>query len=331
MKNKNIDKQSNTNISKQKEYIEQLSPKISNIKKKFLKLITEVMNNKLNLNEIYPNSENLNILLEQIDELKKSLDSFRPLKGEHINKLNNYFDEVYTCDSTGIEGNTLTLQETSLVLNKGVTIGGKLMREHFEIINHKEAIDYIKEIINNKEPFNKRVLLNIHYLILKNIDKNNAGKYRNIDVYISGSEHRPPNFLQVNEYMDDYFKFYEENKDILNPVILSAELHERLVSIHPFTDGNGRSSRLIMNLILLQNGFPITNISNKNDLRNDYYNSLETTRTKNSNKIFHKFIANNVKQALIKYLEAISINGDDSTKGEYFYKKVLKYSKHKKD
>jgi len=296
------------------------------VKEEFLELITTVMNGKLQLLKFYQKSEDLNILLDQIEDLKKSLDSFRPLDGKNIEKLNQYFDEVYTYDSTSIEGNTLTLQETSLVLNKGITIGGKPLKEHFEIVNHKEAIDYIKEIIQNNEPFNKRVLLNVHYLILKTIDTKNAGKYRNVDVYISGSEHRPPNFLQVNEYMDDYFTFYEENKNTLNTVILSAELHERLVSIHPFTDGNGRTSRLIMNLILLQNGYPITNISSKNELRDDYYNSLETTRTKNNNEIFHKFIANNIKQALIKYLEAISINGDNSKKGKYFYERILELS-----
>lgn len=292
-------------------------------KEQFLKLITTEMNNKLNLLELFPNEENLDVLLTQIDELKKSLDSFRPLEGIHIDKLNDYFDEVYTYDSTTIEGNTLTLQETALVLNKGITIGGKTLREHFEIINHKEAIDYIKDIVKNNEEFNKKVLLDIHYLILKNIDIKSAGVYRNMDVYISGSQHRPPNFLKLNECMDEYFKFYEKNKDTLNPVILSAELHERLVSIHPFSDGNGRTSRLVMNLILLKHGFPITNISSKNELREDYYNSLENTRVLDDNKIFHKFIAKNVKTSLMQYLEAISINGDDSEKGKYFYQKVL--------
>jgi len=293
----------------------------------FLKLITNDMNNKLNLLELFPSEENLEVLLKQIDELKKSLDSFRPLEGEHINKLNDYFEEVYTYDSTTIEGNTLTLQETALVLNKGITIGGKTLREHFEIINHKEAIDYIKEIIKNSESFNKKILLDIHYLILKNIDADNAGKYRNIDVYISGSTHKPPIFLQVQELMDEYFEFYEKNKDVVHPVILATEMHERLVTIHPFVDGNGRTSRLIMNLILLQNGYPITNISSKNELREDYYNCLMTAQTKNEKELFYKFIAKNVKEALIKYLEVISVNSENNNKGEYFYKKVLSLTK----
>ncbi len=302
---------------------------MSETKEDFLKLISTIMNNNFDLNKLYPNSDNLEILLEQIEDLKKSLDSFRPLEGVHIEKLNQYFDEVYTYDSTSIEGNTLTLQETSLVLNKGVTIGGKSLREHFEIVNHKEAIDYIKDLVKNKIDFDKRVLLDIHHLILKNIDLSNAGKYRNCDVMISGSEYKPPTFLQVQNLMEDYFDFYTKNKQDLNPVILSAQLHEKLVTIHPFSDGNGRTSRLIMNLILLKNAYPITNISSKNELRDEYYKTLETAQTQDNQEAFHKFIAKNVKESLINYLEIIGVNGEESTKGEYFYKRVLDLSKNK--
>jgi Fic family protein len=298
-------------------------------KKEFLKLIITVMNGELNLSGLYPDSDDLNLLLEQIDELKKSLDSFRPLEGLHIEKLNEYLDEVFTYDSTTIEGNTLTLQETALVLNKGITIGGKSLREHFEIVNHKEAIDYIKDLVQKEEIFNKRVLLDIHHLILKNIDLQNAGKFRNVDVMISGSAHKPPTFLQVENLMDGYFQFYEENKEHLSPVILSAEMHERLVTIHPFIDGNGRTSRLVMNLILLQYGFPITNISSQNVLRDEYYKSLEIVQTEDTKEVFHKFIAKNVKESLIKYLEIIAVNGEENGKGEYFYDRVVALSSFK--
>ena len=300
---------------------------MSNTKEEFLKLISTIMNNNFDLNKLYPNSEDLTTLLEQVEDLKKSLDSFRPLKGTHIEKLNQYFDEEYTYDSNGIEGNTLTFQETSLILNKGVTIGGKSMREHFEVINHKEAIDYIKDLVKDKNPLSKKVLLDIHHLILKNIDMQNAGKYRNVDVMISGSKHLPPTFLQIENLMQDYFNFYEKNKDTLNPILLSAEMHERLVTIHPFIDGNGRTSRLIMNLILLQSGFPITNISSQNELRDEYYKTLETAQTKNEKEPFHKFIVKNVKSSLIKYLEVISVNGENNIKGEYFYKRVIELTK----
>jgi len=296
-------------------------------KSEFLKLISTIMDNKFNLSELYPHSEDLSVLLEQIDDLKKGLDSFRPLKGSSIDKLNQYFDEVYTYDSTAIEGNTLTLQETSLVLNKGITIGGKSLREHFEVINHKEAIDYIKSLLNQGESFSKKLLLDVHHLILKNIDSENSGRYRKLDVMISGSAHKPVNFLQVDNLMQEYFEFYEENKGKLNTVILSAEIHERLVTIHPFVDGNGRTSRLMMNLILLENGFPITNISSRNDLREEYYKSLEIAQVEGNKELFHKFIARNVKDSLIKYLEIISMNGEENNKGEYFYNRVVELSK----
>jgi len=298
-------------------------------KEKFLKLISNIMNNEFNLSELFPNSNDQDIILEQIEDLKKCLDSFRPLEGRHIEKLDQYFDEVYTYDSTTIEGNTLTLQETALVINKGVTIGGKSLNEHFEIINHKEAIDYIKDAVKKKNSYNKRLLLDIHQLILKNINPQDAGKYRNIDVFISGSEHKPPTFLQVESLMEDYFKYYEDNKDILNPVLLSAELHNRLVTIHPFIDGNGRTSRLIMNLVLLQHGFPITNISSRNDLREDYYKSLETSQVNGNHEVFNLFIVKNAKESLIKYLEVISANGEESEKGLYFYNRVEELIKNK--
>ncbi|MCP3940941.1 MAG: Fic family protein [Desulfobacteraceae bacterium] len=261
--------------------------------------------------------------LEQVDDLKKCLDSFRPLEGLNIEKLNRYFDEVYTYDSTGIEGNTLTLQETSLVLNKGVTIGGKSLREHFEVVNHIEAIEYIKGLVKDQEELNQRVLLEIHYLILKSINSENAGKYRWEDVRISGSKHTPPSFLKVQELMDEYFEYYKENKEKLNPILLSAYMHEKLVTIHPFVDGNGRTSRLIMNLILLQNGFPITNISSERNKREKYYSTLEKVQTQNDDTAFLKFVAGNVKKALIEYLEVVAMNKEPGSKGEYFYKRYL--------
>lgn len=298
-------------------------------KVKFLKLISNIMNNEFNLSELFPNSNDQDILLEQIEDLKKCLDSFRPLEGRYIEKLDQYFDEVYTYDSTTIEGNTLTLQETALVINKGVTIGGKSLNEHFEIINHKEAIDYIKDAVKKNISYNKKLLLDIHQLILKNINPQDAGKYRNIDVFISGSEHKPPTFLQVESLMEDYFNYYEDNKDILNPVLLSAQLHNKLVTIHPFIDGNGRTSRLIMNLVLLQHGFPITNISSRNDLREEYYKSLETSQVNGNHEIFNLFIVKNVKESLIKYLEVISANGEENEKGLYFYNRVEELIKTK--
>ncbi|PIE75397.1 MAG: cell filamentation protein Fic [Deltaproteobacteria bacterium] len=307
-------------ISKERgKYLKDENKKISQTKEAFINLINKTMDKEINLYEIYPEIDNLEKTLEQIQDLKKSLDSFRPLEGIHIEKINRYFDELYTYDSTTIEGNTLTFGETSLVLNKGITISGKSLREHFEVINHIESIEYIK----NNEDLNHKVLLELHYLILKSIDNHNAGKYRNVNVRISGAFHLPPNYLKVPKLMDEYFDFYEKNKNKINPVVLSANMHEKLVTIHPFIDGNGRIARLIMNLILLKNGYPITNISSKRNKREEYYNTLEAAQTQNDDKAFIKFIAKNVKKSLIEYLQVIALNDEKNLKGDYFYKRYL--------
>ena len=205
--------------------------------------------------------------LQEIDVLKTEFDQYRNLDNA---KIQEALAIEYTYESNRIEGNTLTLQETQLVIEKGLTISGKPLKEHLEAINHKEAIDFIVDLVQNKEPLNERNLLQIHSIILKSIDKENAGNYRKVPVLISGSTHTPPQPYLVQKLMEDYFLFYEENKNSLHPVVLSAEMHERLVTIHPFIDGNGRASRLVMNLILLQNGFPIANIKGDTESRMKY-------------------------------------------------------------
>lgn len=293
------------------------------IKKVFLKEIMQIVEPRFTLFDIYPYSDSLKENLAQIDDLKKCLDSFRPLEGLAIEKLNKYFEELYTYESNGIEGNTLTLQETSLIINHGITIGGKSLREHFEVINHTNAIEYIQEIAKEEDEFNSRILLDIHALILDNIDKQNAGRYRQVDVMIGGSTHIPPQHIFVSELMTDYFAFYTAHKTDLHPVLLAADMHEKLVTIHPFVDGNGRTSRLVMNLLLIKQCYPITQISSENSKREEYYEALEKTQVGINPQAFQLFIAQNVKKSLIAYLDRIVSNGEPGTKGEYFYKRYL--------
>ncbi|MCU0328371.1 MAG: Fic family protein [Chitinophagales bacterium] len=236
----------------------------------------------------------LDTLLQEIDILKSE---YKQLQSIHNPKIQDALAIEYTYESNRIEGNTLTLQETQLVIEKGLTISGKSLREHLEAINHKEAIDFMTDIVKHNEPFNERNLLQIHSIILKSIDKENAGIYRKVPVLISGSTHTPPQPYLVAKLMEDYFIFYEENKESLHPVILSAEMHERLVTIHPFIDGNGRTSRLVMNLILLQNGFPIANIKGDFESRMNYYNALEYSRG-DEKMAFNVLIAGLVKESL---------------------------------
>lgn len=252
-------------------------------------------------------NNDLKKVLNEIDSIKKKINSFRPFDKSQIKKLEEYFEVHYTYDSNKIEGNTLTLQETALVVEKGMTIGGKSLREHLEAINHYEAIGYIKELIRNKERLTEFILKNIHLLILRGIDDRNAGKYREIEVRISGSKHIPPEFFKLPEYMEKYFEYYELNKKKMHPVVLAADMHQKLVEIHPFVDGNGRTARLVMNLILLQNGYTLANISGELKNRLEYYKSLEESQYENSNSPFRFFIASEVEKSLKNYMEIIKV------------------------
>lgn len=246
-------------------------------------------------------SSELGELLKECSDLLKLWESKRPLNQFQLQKMEEYFNLNYTYESNRIEGNTLTLQETYLVVNDGITVGGKSVREHLEAINHTEAISYLGEIVQNKTVFSERVLKEIHYLILKGIDRENAGVYRAIGVRISGSTHLPPEPYLLNPLMEEVFVYYKENKTVLHPVILAAEMHERIVRIHPFIDGNGRTCRLIMNLILMQHGYPIANIKGELENRLRYYNALETAPEDNKNA-FYRLITETVIHALKEHI-----------------------------
>jgi Fic family protein len=247
-------------------------------------------------------SKNLISILQEIDILKSKLDQFRQFDSYRIAQA---LELEYTFESNRIEGNTLTLRETDLVINEGLTISGKSMREHLEAINHQEAIAYIKHLMDKNTTLNEREVLSIHNLILRGINPEDAGRYRRVQVMIKGSSFMPPQPFMVSKEMEDFFIWYETNKNNLHPIILAAELHERLVTIHPFIDGNGRTSRLLMNLILLQNGYAIANIKGDYDSRMHYYNALETAQTKNNKEDFLLFVAQTEKECLERYLEII--------------------------
>lgn len=250
-------------------------------------------------------SEKINQKLAEIDNLKKRWAAQKPLSQIQLQKMNEFFDVNYTFDSNRIEGNTLTLQETHLVVNEGITIGGKSMREHLEAINHYEAVSFIKDMVTGNEDISKRSLLDIHRLVLKSIDSQSAGTYRKVGVRISGSKHIPPDALQLDELMDDYFLFYQKNKLRMHPVILAAEMHERLVSIHPFIDGNGRTARLLMNFILLKNGFTIAILKGDWDSRMAYYRSLEEVQINNNPEPFYEMITSKVEESLSEHLSMV--------------------------
>jgi Fic family protein/DNA-binding XRE family transcriptional regulator len=241
-------------------------------------------------------------IISEIDILKDKLNNYRKFDSYRISQA---LELEYTFESNRIEGNTLTLRETDLVINEGLTVSGKSMREHLEAINHQEAIGYIKHLMDKSTSLVEREVLSIHNLILRGIHPEDAGRYRKVQVMIKGSTHMPPQPFMVAKDMEDYFIWYETYKNKMHPVLLAAEMHERLVTIHPFIDGNGRTSRLVMNLILLQNGYVIANIKGDYDSRMQYYNALETAQTKNNKEDFLLFVAQIEKQSLERYLEII--------------------------
>ena len=243
-------------------------------------------------------------VLKEIDKLKEKLVQFRNLDSY---KITEALELEYTFESNRIEGNTLTLKETDLVVNEGITISGKSMREHLEAINHQEALGYLKELIIKEADFSERDLLLLHSLILKGIDAKYAGIYRDVQVMISGSKHLPPQPYLIKKQMEDLFFWYQAHKNDLHPVVLAAELSERVVTIHPFLDGNGRTSRLIMNLILLKNGYVIANIKGDAENRMKYYQSLENAQVENKKADFHLFVAQVELQALERYCSILGI------------------------
>lgn len=240
-----------------------------------------------------------------IDELQAKWKATKPLNGLQLQKMEEYFNTRYTFDSNRIEGNTLTFQETHLVVAEGLTIGGKSMVEHLEAVNHTEAISWLKEMVNGNEDVTKRNVLDIHRLILKSIDTANAGAYRSVPVMIGGSEHKPPQPYLLDKLMEDYFMHYQQQKRVMHPVILAAEMHERLVSIHPFIDGNGRTSRLLMNFILLKNGYTVTSLKGDYDSRMAYYAALENVQVNNNPEPFYHLILDKVKESLDEHLAMV--------------------------
>jgi len=243
-------------------------------------------------------------ILAAIDRRKTELDILRQSLDNSTIQQALQIEFLY--ESNRIEGNTLTLRETQLVINEGMTISGKSMREHLEVINHQEAILFIEDLVIQKVDLSEYILKQIHGIVLYGIDRENAGVYRKLPVAIAGSKHVPPQPYRLQDLMEAYFRFYRDRKDRLHPVVLAAEMHERLVTIHPFIDGNGRTSRLIMNLILLQHGFPLAIISGDYESRMAYYDALEKVQTENDKQSFILSIAQKVLFALERYINILN-------------------------
>lgn len=246
-------------------------------------------------------NSNLQVTLQNITDKKKELQQLRPLSADHLKNLAEWFKVELTYNSNAIEGNTLNRRETALVIEKGVTAKGKTLTEHLEATNHAEAIDYVKDLAANTKrvDLTKQDVMNIHKLILQKIDDENAGKYRAIPVAIAGSDVELPDALKVPELMEEFFVWLK-GKINTHPVIIAADAHYKLVRVHPFVDGNGRTARLLMNLLLMQANYPVTVIGN--DKREDYINALEKAHTTNDLSDFYSLVIKAVDSSLDVYL-----------------------------
>ena len=232
--------------------------------------------------QVYPYYfEGLEKQLERIHEKKRELDKKRPIPSYVLKSIKDSLSIEWTYNSNSIEGNTLTLQETKMVIKDGFTIKGKSLREHFEVVNHQEAIEFVESLASNEYVLNKLDILSIHHLVLQKIEKDFAGKYRTSGVRISGANFVPPNALKVDEFVSELIDFANDSEvDIL---IRSAIFHHRFVWIHPFFDWNGRTARLLLNLILMKSGFPPAIIL-KND-RKKYYDALNQANNQDYSKL----------------------------------------------
>ena len=243
-------------------------------------------------------------MYKHLDQLKQKLDVQRPLPLAVINNLREDLVLRWTYHSNAIEGNTLTLKETKVAL-EGITVGGKTMREHLEAINHREAIFFVEELVSKKEPLSQRDIKDIHLLVLKKIDDQNAGIYRNTNVIIAGAEHTPPDFVHVLSEMEDLIRWYQNEAQELHPVERAGRVHADFVKIHPFVDGNGRTSRLLMNLELMKAGFPAAVLPVEKRL--EYYEALDAAHTQNDYQPFLSLIIEIVELGFEPYWHVLSV------------------------
>lgn len=245
----------------------------------------------------------MNDALTKLFVKKQRLDTYRPFPKELVKNLEEWFriELIYT--SNALEGNTLTRQETTLVVDEGITVQGKSLEEHLEAINHAKALDFIQTLTNKKRlDITENNILDIHRIILQKIDDMNAGRYRTVSVRLKGSETILPNAVKVPQLMQEFTSWLNgDHTD--HPVKIAADAHFKFVSIHPFVDGNGRTARLLMNLLLMQEEYPPA-IIRKED-RSVYIKSLEEGQTKGNFSNYYACIFEAIDRSLDIYLEAL--------------------------
>ena len=238
----------------------------------------------------------------RIQAKKVRLDAFRPFPNSILQRLHEDIALEWTYNSNAIEGNTLSLNETKVVLQHGLTVGGKTLREHFETLNHKKAIDWLTERVSQDFSLSVKDILHLHYLVMSGIADEYAGTIRTGRVRITGANFIPPNPLKVPALLDELIEWVNENPLNLNIVERISVFHHRFVWIHPFFDGNGRTARLVMNLLLMKWGYPPVIVLKVDRMK--YYRALEDANSFQYSKLF-LLIFQGLEQSLDRYLNAI--------------------------
>lgn len=261
--------------------------------------------------------------LQLLDKLKSWLDSFRPFPPDVVGELKKLYDVRFTYHSNAIEGNTLTQSETEMILEKGITVGGKTLREHLEVVGHKEAIDYIEELAQTATPIGEREIKDLHSMVMRGVDHMEAGRYRRLDTKAAGTEHLYPAHYLVQELMEVFVRWLDSapGKN-LHPIVYATQAHYRFVSIHPFKDGNGRTGRLLMNLMLLRSGCPVTVIPNEK--RKEYIEAIVYADQNNEDTgNLVDLIADASRESLVESLRILSTAYGSKGKGLPFYQELL--------
>jgi len=270
-----------------------------------------------------PQDEPLAEHLRRVDIYKAWLDSFRPLAADVVAELNHYYDVLLTYNSNAIEGNTLTQSETEMVLEKGITVAGKPLVDHLEVIGHKDALDYVRELATGDTPIRAMEIRDIHKLIMMRQDARDAGAYRTLDVKAAGTEHVYPAHFLLPEQMHAFVMWLHSRETAaLHPAEFASAAHYKLVCIHPFKDGNGRTARLLMNLILLRAGYTTAFIPA--GLRSFYLDTLIHAQEHDDDlDRLTKLVALSVRMSLSIYLATLATAASSRGRGLAFYEAML--------